>query len=302
MLLTGATGFIGSQVAQVLVEAGCDLYALIRPGSSLARIDHLVGQISIVPGDLSAGSDLRQVKQIGPEVCLHLAWYAEPGRYLHAVPENLACLRSGLALVEALAGAGCKRLVVAGTCAEYGQALSDTVFSEADPINPLTPYARSKAALHLASVDTAGAAGMSLAWARLFFLYGPGEPPGRVVPSAIRACLAREHFPATAGEQVRDYLHVSDAAAALWAVASSQLTGPVNICHGARTTLRQALEAVEVATCAPGIIGFGEKPYGPGEWMWMRGTNQRLLETGWKPTFDLGSGIADVVRRDPRRG
>jgi nucleoside-diphosphate-sugar epimerase len=295
VLLTGATGFIGSQVARVLVGAGCDVQALVRPGAARDRIAGLEGRLATIEGDLASIADADVLGRIAPEVCIHLAWYAEPGRYLHAVGENVASLRATLDLVEALAAAGCRRLVAAGTCAEYGVPAGRTPLDEQAPLRPATPYARAKAALALAAQDIAAEAGMEFAWARLFFLYGPWEHPARVVPSAVLACLRGEAFRATAGEQVRDYLHVADAAAALWQVAASGLVGPVNVCSGEGVTLRSVLEAVEAASGSRGTIRYGEIAYGAGEWMWMRGTNARLLETGWRPGFSVETGIADTV-------
>lgn len=295
VLLTGATGFVGSQVARVLVAAGCDVQALVRPGGARDRIADLEGRLTIVEGDLGSIADADVLGRIAPEACIHLAWYVEPGRYLHAVHENLASLRTSLDLVEALAAAGCRRLVAAGTCAEYGFPAGRTPLDEGTPLCPATPYARAKAALFLAAQDVAAQAGMEFAWGRLFFLYGPWEHPRRVVPSAVLACLRGEAFPATAGEQVRDYLHVADAAAALWAVAASGLVGPVNVCSGEGVTLRSVLEAVEAASGSRGTIRYGELPYGAGEWMWMRGVNARLLDTGWRPRFSLKAGIAGTV-------
>lgn len=264
----------------------------------------MIDSISVVPGDLTALTDASLLARIGADVCLHLAWYAEPARYLHAVPENLASLRASLDLVEALSQSDCGRLVIAGSCAEYGHASADHAVDESAPLLPSTPYARAKAALWLATQDTAHAAGMDLAWARLFFLYGPWEHPDRVVPAAIRACLSHRPFPATSGAQVRDYLHVGDAAAALWAIAISELTGPVNVCSGAATTLHSVLRLVEGAAKAPGTIRFGEKPYTLGEWMWMCGDNSRLRSCGWQPAFTTAEGIADTVRwwreQDPK--
>ncbi|MEA2500723.1 MAG: hypothetical protein QOD01_834 [Actinomycetota bacterium] len=295
VLLTGATGFIGSQVARVLVGAGCDVHALVRPGASRARTTGLESELTFIEGDLASIADADVLRRIAPEVCIHLAWYAEPGSYLHAVHENLASLRTSLDLVEALAAAGCRRLVGAGTCAEYGFPAGRTPLDEDTPLRPATPYARAKAALFLAAQDVAAQAGMEFTWARLFFLYGPWEHPARVVPSAVLACLRGEAFPATAGEQVRDYLHVADAASALWAVAASGPVGPVNVCSGEGVTLRSVLAAVEAASGSRGTIRYGELPYGAGEWMWMRGTNARLLDTGWRPRFSLETGIAETV-------
>ena len=140
------------------------------------------------------------------------------------------------------------------------------------PVLPGTPYARAKSAFYLAARDIAAQAGMDLAWARLFFLYGPWEHPARIVPSAVLACLQGRPFPATSGEQVRDYLHVADAAAALWAIAASDAVGPVNVCSGEGVTLRSVLDTVEVATGGRGLIRYGEIPYGPASGCGCRGT------------------------------
>lgn len=295
VLLTGATGFIGSQVARALLEAGCSVHTLIRPGADTSRIEGLLGELTLVEGVLETLTDPGVLGAIQPEICMHLAWYAEPGRYLRAVAENLACLRSSLLLVEALAASGCARMLVAGTCAEYHPRPGDEPFDELAPIGPTTPYARAKAALYLVAQDVAGAAGMELAWGRLFFLYGPGEDPRRVVPSVVRAALAARTLSATAGEQVRDYLHVADAGRGLAALALSGVCGPVNVCSGIPVTLRSVLEVAERAARHPGTVLFGEVPYAPDEWMSLWGVNTRLLETGWRPRLDLATGLADTV-------
>jgi nucleoside-diphosphate-sugar epimerase len=295
VLLTGATGFIGSQVARSLLEAGCSVHALIRPGADTSRIDGLLEGLTLFEGVLETLTDPEVLGAIRPEICLHLAWYAEPGRYLRAVAENLACLRSSLSLVEALARSGCARMLVAGTCAEYHPHSGDEPFGERDPIGPATTYARAKAALYLVAQDVASAAGMELTWARLFFLYGPGEDPRRVVPSVVRAALAGRTLPATAGEQVRDYLHVADAGRALVALALSEVSGPVNVCSGTPVTLRSVLEVAERAARRPGTVLFGQVAYAPDEWMSLWGVNTRLLATGWRPRVDLATGLADTV-------
>jgi nucleoside-diphosphate-sugar epimerase len=289
------TGFIGSQVARVLLDAGCEVQALVRPGAVRDRIADIEGRLTIVEGDLARLADPSLLRRLTPEICVHLAWYAEPGRYLHALDENLASLRHSLDFVEALAAAGCRRLVATGTCAEYGSPAGDAPLDELTPNRPATPYARAKSSFHLAAQDVAAEAGMELAWARLFFLYGPWEHPARIVPSAVLACLRGEAFPATAGEQVRDYLHVADVAAALWAIATSSMAGPVNVCSGEPVTLRSVLETVEAAAGRPGLIRYGERAYGPGEWMWMVGANARLIGAGWRPRFSLETGIAETV-------
>jgi nucleoside-diphosphate-sugar epimerase len=295
VLLTGATGFVGSHVARVLLDAGCDVVALVRPRSDMKRLSGVAERLSIWPGTVSSLADHEVLAAMAPEICIHLAWYAEPGKYLWSVAENLRSLRDGLDLVEALAAAGCRRFVGAGTCAEYGMPDPGLPIPETTGIRPSTPYARAKAAFSLAGQDAAGTAGMEWAWVRLFFLYGPWEHPDRVIPSALVACLRGEPFPATAGEQQRDYLHVEDAARAIWAVAGSDLSGPVNVSSGRTVTLRSVLEVVEAAAGGRGLVRFGERRYQPAEWMWMCGDNALLGGTGWRPRFTLGTGIGDTA-------
>lgn len=301
VLLTGATGFVGAQVARVLVDAGCDVHAAVRPGTSRERLAGITEHLTILECDLAALGNPQALAAIGPDICIHLAWYAEPGRYLQAVPENLRSLRETLGLIEAAAAAGCRRFVSAGTCAEYGVQEPGPPVRETSSINPSTPYARAKAALWLTGQDVAGSSGMEWVWARIFFLFGPWEHPGRVVPSAILACLRGDAFPATPGEQCRDYLHVRDVASAIWSVAASELQGAVNVSSGQTVALRSVLEEIEVATGQAGLVRFGERNYLPGEWMWMCGDNSLLRGTGWRPLFDLGTGIADTVEWWRRR-
>lgn len=301
VLVTGAAGFVGSHAVRALAEARCDVHALARPGSSRWRIGDLAERITVVEADVSSlAKDRDLMATLAPEACLHLAWYTEPGRYLGAVPENLNCLRAGLELVEALAETGCRRLVVAGTCAEYDPAHEP--LREESPLRPATPYARAKHALHLVGGDIAEVAGMAMSWARLFFLYGPAEHPDRVVPAAARALLRGQPFPATAGEQVRDYLHVADAAEALVTLIGTETSGSVNICSGTPVAMRSVLETVERLVGAPGLVRFGEVPYPADEPMRLWGSNERLRALGWNPRFGLEDGLADAVESWMRNG
>ena len=107
VLLTGATGFIGSHVARELLRRGHRVHATLRPTSDRRRIRDIESDLEIHDGEM----DLLPVK---PDVAIHLAWYAVPGKYLHA-PENEQCLEASRRLLSALT---C-RAVFAGTCFEF---------------------------------------------------------------------------------------------------------------------------------------------------------------------------------------
>ncbi|MBI4221012.1 MAG: SDR family NAD(P)-dependent oxidoreductase [Chloroflexi bacterium] len=104
VLLTGATGFIGSHVARVLVHAGHDVVATLRDGSDLWRIEDVVSAIELVRCDVRSSDDVQRcVDRIRPEVCVHLAWCVEPGQYLWSL-ENFDMLTASVGLASRLRG------------------------------------------------------------------------------------------------------------------------------------------------------------------------------------------------------
>jgi nucleoside-diphosphate-sugar epimerase len=160
---------------------------------------------------------------------LHLAWHAG-ARDRWTSPANLDWVAATFALVQAFAAAGGKRAVCVGSCAEYDW--DAETFSEDTPLRPATLYGAAKAAAGLALTKAAPSLNISLAWARVFFCYGPGEPPGRLFGDLVKGLKAGETVDCTDGEQRRDFLHTADIAAALTALLSSKTEGPINIASG----------------------------------------------------------------------
>jgi nucleoside-diphosphate-sugar epimerase len=100
----------------------------------------------------------------------------------------------------------------------------------------------------------------------------------------------------TPGEQVRDYLHAADVASALWAIAQGDLAGPVNVASGSPVTNRQVARLLGDLAGRPDLLRFGDLPYRPGDPMFVCADNRRLLEaTGWRPNYDLESGLQDTL-------
>ena len=293
ILITGASGFLGAQLTRAMVTAGHDVVALTRARDIPPRLRGLEERITLASGELADTAAIRAVVAAArPEVCLHLAWYAEPGKYLSA-PENLPALKASLELVEILAAAGCRRVVGAGTCAEYD---TDAGFlREEGATRPATLYAAAKLSLCLLGEPLAKAAGMSFAWARIFYPYGPGEDERRLVAAAIGAVLDGRAFAATPGEQVRDYLHVTDVAAAFRVLAECDASGVFNVASGVPVTVRHLLETVGRVTGRPELIRVGALPYRAWEPMMICGNVSRLKALGWVPSFALESGLEDTV-------
>ena len=276
VLISGASGFVGRHVTASLDAAGWDVCPAGRADADLR-----------VPG--GADALLARVK---PTHLIHLAWNAEHGRYWTA-PDNDQWADGAIALARAFRAHGGRRFVGAGTCAEYDWTrLTGRCVEDVTPLEPRTIYGRAKLRAWKGIEQVAGESGLEAAWGRLFFLYGPGEDPRRLVPSVARALRAGERARVTAGTQVRDFLHVADAARAFVALLESDLTGPVNIGSGLPVSVRQVVEALARAAGRPDAVDFGAVPMPPDEPPFIVADNTRLRSTGWRPEIDLDAGLA----------
>ena len=294
VLLTGATGFIGSHVARELVRRGHGVRAAVRSGSDRARVAAIANEIEWVECDVFAAPKEALEKLCdSAELCIHAAWFAVPGVYLSS-PENLTCVGGSLRLLEALAARGCRRAAFVGTCFEYD--FTPGYLSEASPLGPQSLYAGAKASTFFMGGQLAALKGIEFVWPRLFYQYGPFEDRRRLVPYVIETLLRGEPVNVTKGLQVRDFLHVADVAAAVVEVASSDLRGAVNVGSGQPVTVRQMVEAIESILGKPGLVKFGGRPENPTDPPFVSANNAKLVQgTGWSPRFDLGSGLEHTI-------
>lgn len=294
VLLTGATGFIGSQVARRLVAEGQEVTAIIKPSTSRWRLEGLADYLRVIDGDLGDRALVAQrLRDDVPDVCLHLAWHGWSGPSTTA-EENLSSLASSLELLRALADVGCRRFVGIGTCFEYDPA--SPLMSESSPLKPTDLYGACKHALSVAAAALAPVAGMSVAWARVFLVYGPGDDERRLVPSLVRSLLRGEEARMTPGEQVRDVIHVEDAASALWAIARSTHEGPVNVASGVPVRVVDIARTIAQLVGRPDLLRVGALPYRAFEPpVFVAETSQLRDGIGWAPKYDLASGLAQAI-------
>jgi nucleoside-diphosphate-sugar epimerase len=232
------------------------------------------------------------VTRLRPTHLLHLAWKATPGRFW-AAPDNLDWVAASLALHRAFAAVGGRRAVFAGTCAEYDW--SQAELDEATtPCAPATLYGTAKDALR--RLVQAAPEGVSLAWGRVFFLYGPHEPAGRLVPEVIGALLAGQEARCGEGLVQRDFMHVSDVAGGLVALLESDVTGPVNIASGDCVPLRQMIDEAARQIGRPDLLRYGARPSPAGEPARLAAATRRLREeVGFTPRYGLAEGLAETI-------
>lgn len=294
VLLTGAGGFVGRRCLAPLLEAGYEVHAVGRRATSHTSAD--ATRIRWHAADLlDARGVAALLAEVEPTHLLHLAWYTEHGKFWAAV-ENLSWVGASLKLFEAFAASGGRRVVAAGTCVEYAPE-ADVPCSEASTLlAPTTLYGACKHATHVVLEAFARQTEISHAWGRLFFPYGPGEPPGRLVPSVARALLAGEPALCTHGQQVRDFLHVEDAATAFVALLDSGVEGAVNVGSGRPVALREVIEKVAAHAGRPDLVRLGARPAPAGEPPTLYADARRLREeVGWSPRYGLDEGLAETV-------
>ena len=287
--LTGATGFIGSHVARRMVADGCDVHALVRPHGATWRIADVLPRLSVVPCDLLSPTDVdRAIETIVPDHFVHLAWCTGPDTYRTSL-DNLRFVGASLHLVRRLADVGCRRLFVAGTCAEYDRVAGAA--SEDDPTVSRSLYVAAKLGLALTLAQLGPAVGMGIAWGRIFYLYGPFEDRRRLVPLTIRKLLEGQPVELTTADYVRDFSHVEDVAAAIWAVLRSGLVGPVNIGSGEPARVRDVVSTLARVLDRPLELVSRESvdPADPPPSIYA--DVARLTSTTWVPRYDLERGL-----------
>ena len=305
VLLTGATGFIGSFVLRRLLSCGShDVALLAPPGSETWRIDDYLGPCERIDGDLE---DLRpaeaSILDFAPEVVVHLAWSGVAAR-LRDDACQLANLRGSLDLVQIALRAGARAWVGLGSQAEYGPWTGP--IREDAPTRPTSLYGAAKLSCGLLAGRLCAEAGVRFAWLRLFSAYGPTDDPNRFVPHLIRTLLESRRPSLTEGVQLWDYLAAEDAAEAIGlAAVDSEAEGIYNLGSGDAVPLRQVAEMIRDLIDPAAPLGLGEVPYGHSPVMHLQADVSRLRdELGWSPRIPLEKGLAELVawsRGLPRR-
>jgi dTDP-6-deoxy-L-talose 4-dehydrogenase (NAD+) len=192
----------------------------------------------------------------GVDTVIHVAWYAEPGKYLES-SKNLDCLMGTLQLAKGAAQVGVTRIVGIGTCFEYD--LTGGMLAIETPLRPLTPYAGAKAAAFMALSQWAPKQGIEFAWCRLFYLHGEGEDSRRLVPYLRSKLAAGEPAELTSGNQIRDFIDVREAGRIIAETALGHAQGAVNICSGMPITVRQLAESIADEYGRRDLLRFGAR-------------------------------------------
>lgn len=296
VLLTGASGFVGSYVLrQLLATPGAQVAALVRDPESAWRIRGELARVQVLRAGLEDGEALREsIEAFRPSHVVHLAWSGVLGRNRNDAAQHLNVFHS-MRLLELSLQAGARHFVGLGSQAEYGACQSR--IDESAPTAPTTMYGAAKLATCLMASRLCEPSGARFAWLRLFSSYGPRDDPQWMIPYLTLKLLHRERPAVTPAEQRWDYLYVEDAAAAIAAVAASDVaSGLFNLGSGTAPRLRDIIETVRDAIDPALPVGFGELPYRADQVMHLEADIARLTRaTAWRPKVGLPEGIQRTV-------
>lgn len=288
VLLTGASGFLGRHTLDALHRRGIETVILGRrrpPDSAFA---------TYVEADLLAALDhVALLKELGATHLLHLAWYAEHGKYWIS-PLNLRWVEATVRLIEAFCETGGIRLVGAGTCAEYdwshGYCREDST-----PLDPATLYGTAKDATRRLAMAVCARHQVSCAWGRVFLPFGAGEASQRLIPSLIEVFQGKRPPFGVNAAAYRDFLHASDVAEGFVALLQDDGSGACNISSGEPVRLGGLVHNLACLLDADPQAVLELSGERPGEPLLLVGENLKLKALGWQAALSLAQGLELTV-------
>ena len=292
IILTGATGMIGSAIVRQAIAHGVDVTCIANPESP--RIKNIPESecVHVVPCDISGYGTLSLDGKY--DVFMHLAWNKTSGAERDDVDIQMQNIQYTLDAVRLASRAGCSVFVGAGSQAEYG--VQSVPLAPALPVNPESGYGIAKYTAGKFASMLCAQLGLRFNWLRILSVYGPHDGAHTLIRYCVDELRAGRSPELTKAEQMWDYLHCDDAALAFLSVALKGRDGmfyPLGSGKGRR--LSEYIEEIR-SIIAPNVeLEFGKKSYYPHQPMYLVADISELTrDTGWVPKIDFADGIKNL--------
>jgi len=298
VIVTGAGGFIGSNIVRRLLRDTYTVHAFVRSDSSLWRIYDLKNNLYIHTGLLLDSKKLTStIHSIAPDHIFHLATYGSYPKQSDVSQMIDVSVKSTLNLLEASREIPYKSFVVSGSSSEYGK--KHSVMKETDLPEPNNLYGAAKAAQTMFVQAYARAMKRNAMILRLFNVYGPYEEEGRLVRSVIESAIQGKPIKLATGREARDFIFADDVADAfLHASRRCTFYGEIfNIGTGQQTTiLTLAKFVVRILTSQSQILlnAYEGRPWDTLHWKASMRKTERFLK--WHPKTPLIDGLKKTIQ------
>jgi dolichol-phosphate mannosyltransferase len=294
VVITGATGFVGANLARRLLADGHEVHVLLRAGHTAWRIETLRSDLRVHIVELTAARHLQQtLSAIAPRWVFHLAAF---GAYPHQTaikPMVETNILGTVNVVEASVRAGAEVIVNSGSSSEYG--LKDHPPAETDCPAPNSPYAATKLSSTLLCRELAGRSGVRIPTLRLYSIYGPLEEPTRLIPALVVGGLGGELPPLAHPATARDFVFVDDAVEAyvLAATLPHAEPGPIyNVGTGTQVSLAALVAVARTVLRIPAEPIWGSHPGRAWDTdCWIANSTRLREQLGWAPRYTLEQGL-----------
>lgn len=289
-LVTGATGFIGSNLVRTLIDTGWQVHALVRSGSVLDSLEDVQERFTFQVYDGSAESMLALMRACRPDMVFHLAsLYISEHRPHEITPLIESNITLGSHLAEAMVASGCRKLVNVGTSWQH---------YNGEEYRPVNLYAATKQAFGDILSYYHDAHALSCITLKLFDTYGAGDRRRKLIAIIMDAALSGAPMDMSPGEQTVDLSHVSDVVNALLEAAEFLAAQPsaINAAYfvsGERMTVRELVALVANVLQRPVYANFGGRPYRTREVMVPPAPSERM------PFWESRSAKRSLARELP---
>lgn len=296
IVVTGATSFIGAVTVRQLLEAGHQVYGVVRPGSR--NLEYLLGMVpeerlELIQLDLrEIGSITRQVP--GADAWVQIGWdgAGSDNRKKRDVQQQNVVY--ALAAVRAAGILGCKRFLFTGSQAEYG--VHHDWVNEETPCSPVSQYGIAKCDFARQAEGLCRVLAMEYVHLRIFSVYGPGDHPWSLVQSCLKTWLEGGEMTLGACTQQWNFLYIEDAVSALVHLLTEGAPGVYNVAGHDTRMLREYIEEMYRLCGSRGSFVYGERPEnaeGPADLM--PDIGKLLAATSWRPETTFAEGIYETL-------
>ena len=294
--ISGASSFIGMRLIKDIDTRNWDIIAVVREKSKSIPELQSFSNVEIVECNMEDYHSLGE--KIGRVDCfMHLSWNGTRGEDRANEKMQLLNYNYGLAAVESMINAGCKRIVTAGSQAEYGP--HKEIINESSLCIPNTEYGKYKLKFYEAVKAICESKGISYKEPRYFSLYGPDDTDKTMIISMLKNMIHGEPCELTECIQMWDFLYIDDAIKALIKLCETDCAdGVYNFGSGDCRQLKDFVEEMKLLSESNSELLYGAVPYPATGMVSICPDITKLRnETGWSPKISFREGIKTIIEK-----